>query len=39
MRSCSDWRFETGGKVATLDRGMLSLLPPGMQEPPLEILS
>ena len=27
------------GKVATLDRGMLSLLPPGMPDPPLEILS
>jgi uncharacterized protein len=27
------------GKVATLDRAMLSLLPPGMPDPPLEILS
>lgn len=27
------------GKVATLDQAMLSLLPPGMRDPPLEILS
>jgi len=31
--------LRNNGKVATLDRGMRSLLPPGMPDPPLEILS